>query len=231
MKNSASNWFTILLTAVIGVLFIVWHNELSLFNWLIVAIGVLLVLPALFYLISAPRGMRKTRNRQDGRLSFGQRSGFTGIMLMAVASLVVGVWMILDPSFFVKVVAYLFAASLVISGLYQIFSSAFMSRPYRMPWGFYIVPLLMVAAGVCIFCTSVSQLNSAVALITGILLVASAVNGALQCMAIYRLPLHEKDADESGDDTPAAAGEADSRSEEEAKALIAEHSESTSDGQ
>ena len=53
-----------------------------------------------------------------------------------------------------------------------------------MPFGFYIIPVVLIGAGVVILCTTVRTMNSVVVLLTGILLVSAALNWALQRMLV-----------------------------------------------
>ena len=93
------------------------------------------------------------------------------------------VWMVVSPAFFVGLLAYIFGAILILYGIFHIIVVAVWSRPFILPWWFYLIPVLMIIAGVVILCTDVRTINSAVVLITGIALVASSVNSVLEISA------------------------------------------------
>ena len=179
MNRRNSYWLTIIVTAVVGILFILWHGRIDALSWIVVAMGILLAIPAVYNLIFA----MVTTARQSDKPS-GRTTNLSSVVA-SVCTLALGVWMMINPAFFVGLMAYLFAALLVAYGVYQILVTAYFSRPYSMPWFFYIVPVLLVAAGVVILCTSVRTMNSVVVLVTGILLVASAINWAMQRMTLY----------------------------------------------
>ncbi len=92
--------------------------------------------------------------------------------------------MLFDPDFFVGLTAYLFAVVLVIYGIYEIVLLSWLSKPYKMPFGFYVIPIILIAAGVVILCTTVRTMNAVVVLLTGIMLLGAAVNWALQRMLV-----------------------------------------------
>lgn len=92
--------------------------------------------------------------------------------------------MLIQPTFFVGLLAYIFAALLILYGIFHIIVIGFWAKPIVLPMWFYVIPVLMIVAGVVLLCTSVRTLNSAVVLITGIALVASAVNSLLEMVSM-----------------------------------------------
>lgn len=190
--NKFQTWLTIAVAAAVGVLFVIWHSRIDLLSWIVVAMGVLLIIPGAYNMITSMAGRRQARRIAAGesvavtKRGAGRNADISS-MLASVCTIGLGVWMLVNPDFFVGMLAYLFAVLLIAYGLYQIYSLAYLSRPYVMPWFFYIVPVVLVAAGVVILCTSVRTMNSVVVLVTGIMLMVSAVNRALQCMSQYPL--------------------------------------------
>ncbi len=190
--NKFQTWLTIAVAAAVGVLFVIWHSRIDLLSWIVVAMGVLLIIPGAYNMITSMAGHRQARRIAAGesvavtKRGAGRNADISS-MLASVCTIGLGVWMLVNPDFFVGMLAYLFAVLLIAYGLYQIYSLAYLSRPYVMPWFFYIVPVVLVAAGVVILCTSVRTMNSVVVLVTGIMLIVSAVNRALQCMSQYPL--------------------------------------------
>ena len=192
-NNTFSYWLTVAVTAAIGVFSIIWHNEVNLASWLIRALGVILVIPAAYVLL---RTIGAYRNIDDSgrRADKTGKSALISQIIVAIATAVVGLWMLFSPGFFVALISYLFACVLLLYGIYQIVL-LYMCRPVVMPWFFYIVPVLFIIGGLAILFTTVREINSVVTLITGILLVAAAINSVGQFFtyrSLYRqLPVPE----------------------------------------
>lgn len=174
--KSGSNWLTIIIVFVVGILLIVWHGRIDILSWIVIAVGLMLVIPGLYSLISA-----MVRKKEDGKINY---SASSASIVASVGALALGVWMIVNPGFFVGLLAYIFAAILILYGIYHIIVIGFWAKPIIMPGWFYIIPVLMIIAGVVLLCTSVRTLNSVVVLITGIALVASAVNSMLETVSM-----------------------------------------------
>lgn len=174
--KSGSNWLTIIIVFVVGILLIVWHQRIDILSWIVIAVGLMLVIPGLYSLISA-----MVRKKEDEKINY---SASSASIVASVGALALGVWMIVKPAFFVGLLAYIFAAILILYGIYHIIVIGFWAKPIIMPGWFYIIPVLMIIAGVVLLCTNVRTLNSVVVLITGIALVASAVNSMLETVSM-----------------------------------------------
>lgn len=186
-----SSFITIVVTAAVGIIFIVWNSHIALLSWFVIAMGICLILPGLVSLIETLttryRGRRTVESSGQEEVDFVEKrtpSFFT--IVASICTVALGVWMILAPDFFIGIIAYLFAAILIVYGLYQIYSLGWLNAGFAMPWFLYVVPVLMVGAGVVIMCTSVHTMNSVVVLLAGIMLVVSAVNKAMGSMARYQ---------------------------------------------
>lgn len=184
--KSGNNWLTILIVFVVGVLLIVWHQRVDVLSWIVIAVGLMLVIPGLYSLISA-----MVRKKEDGKISY---SASSSTIVACVGALALGIWMIVNPAFFVGLLAYIFAAILILYGIYHIVLIGFWSRPLVMPVWFYVIPVLMIAAGVVILCTDVRTIQSVVVLMTGIALVASAVNSLLETVSMSPARIKAADA-------------------------------------
>lgn len=185
MKTKFNDWPVILITAVVGVLFIIWHGKVNLFDWLVRGLGVLILIPGICVLVhslNVMQGRAKDKVVLSGKVSTGKVTAVS-MLIAAAAAIALGFWMLIHPGFFVGLIAYMFAAALLIYGIYQFALLIYLRRPVVMPWYFYIVPSLFVLAGFAIFLTSVRTINSAVTLLTGILLVAGAVNTLIRDIA------------------------------------------------
>lgn len=198
MKQKLTDWLTIILTAAVGVLFIMWHGEDSLFQWLVRALGVILVIPALYETYIAVRGLQgKLPHKPESmkaveddaadavaELTFGRRAAFTSMLIVSAAAIIAGLWMIIDPATFIGLLAYLLAAVLVLLGVCQLVSMYSVSRTTHLPWYFYIVPSAFVIVGIVILLMSPDKIIATVAMLTGILLLISAINSAMQMAAV-----------------------------------------------
>lgn len=170
----ANNWITALIVMLVGILLIVWHQRIDILNWIVIAVGITLIVPGLYSFISAiVRKGEKYKEKTD-------YSAASSTIVASLGAIALGVWMSLSPGFFVGLLAYIFGAILILYGVFHIIVVAVWSRPVILPWWYYIIPVLMIIAGVIILCTSVRTMNSVVVLITGISLVASSVNTILE---------------------------------------------------
>lgn len=173
----SNNWLTALIVMLVGILLIVWHQRVDVLNWIVIAVGIMLIVPGLYSCISA---LVRKSERNRGNTDYSAASSTIVASLGAIA---LGVWMVVFPAFFVGLLAYIFGAILILYGIFHIIVVAVWSRPFILPWWFYLIPVLMIIAGVVILCTDVRTINSAVVLITGIALVASSVNSVLEISA------------------------------------------------
>ncbi|MDE7411054.1 MAG: DUF308 domain-containing protein [Paramuribaculum sp.] len=176
------SWVTIVLTAIVGIFFICFFREVNLFSWLVRALGVMLIIPGgvlLFQALSASSVNASATVGGHTHVSSG-KAGRYSIVLVSVVAIVMGICMLANPGFFVAILAYVFAAALIVYGVYQVVTVAYYSGGARMPWFYYIVPALTVIIGVIIIFTPVHTMNSIVTLLTGILLLSAAVNWGMQ---------------------------------------------------
>lgn len=173
--KTGNNWLTILIVFVVGVLLIVWHQRVDILSWIVMAVGLMLIIPSLYSLISA-----LVRKKDDANIT---HSASSSTIIASVGALALGIWMVVTPGFFVGLLAYIFGAILILYGIFHIVTIGFWARPFVLPGWMYIIPVLMIGAGVVILCTSVRTIQSTVVLITGIALVASAVNSLCESVA------------------------------------------------
>ncbi|MCM1029619.1 MAG: DUF308 domain-containing protein [Pseudoflavonifractor sp.] len=179
MKNTGSHWLTTLVVFVAGVLLIAWHTRFDILQWVVVVVGLALAIPALYSFIIALGRKRRGEGNSD------ERTARTSTLWASVAAMALGIWMVINPSFFAGLLAYIFGAVLILYGIYHIVMMAYWLRPTAFPFWFYVIPVLMIAAGIVLLCTPVRTMNSVVVLMTGIALVASAVNSLLEYSTSY----------------------------------------------
>ncbi|MCM1517779.1 MAG: DUF308 domain-containing protein [Pseudoflavonifractor sp.] len=166
--NSKENILTSTLLLVVGVALIALYNKVDLFAWIVIAIGILFIVPSLYNLImlivSKRENVRTTR---------------TPGVISSVGGLCLGICMLLEPNLFAGILVYLFASLLVIGGISQIALIAYGTAPLKAPLWMYIVPVLTTIAGVVMLCTSLKEIQSVAVLVTGIAFVVSAINSLL----------------------------------------------------
>lgn len=174
--NTGSNIVTNLLILTVGVLLIVFHNG-NVLSTLIVIAGIAFVIPSLANIIMILA--RKEKDKEGNNISRSRMSFAYGV-IASLGGMGLGAWMIINPESLMGIVVYLFAAILVIAGLYNIIMLAFGHRPIKFPLWMYILPTLMTIAGIILLCTDIKSIESTVVLITGIAMTAFAINRFLE---------------------------------------------------
>lgn len=179
MNNKISSWLTIIVMAAIGTVLIVMHNDINLFNWLVRALGICLLIPGAYVMLHSINSA-SNKKVSDGSNSKNQRGAVIPLTIVSAAAIIFGAWMLLDPRPFVEFFTYLLAGLLLVWGIYMLVVVIYMCRPVVMPWHFYITPCLFIIAGIVLFVMPINQQQSIVALIVGILMILSAVNSIAQ---------------------------------------------------
>lgn len=164
MFRNNSNLFTSVIVLITGVFMIAFHSHINLLSWMGVIIGLMFVIPSVYVLYMTLTDRRKAN---------------PATMIVSIGALLTGLMMCIFPTAFAGVFVYVFAALLIAVGVYQIVALAWLSKPLLLPVFLYIVPVLMIVAGVVILATNLRNINTVVVLITGIALVCSAVNSLI----------------------------------------------------
>lgn len=188
MNIRKTPWLTIIITATVGIMFVIWHSEVNLFDWLVRALGLALTIPGAYLLFNTLSSKNNTVTIQsNGKrpVTLGNRSSSVSLIIVSAVTILLGIWMLAVPSFFVGLIAYLFAAALLVYGAYQLITVAYLCRPVTMPWYYYLVPTLTMLAGLVIIFTPVHTMNTIVTLTTGLLLIFAAANWTMQRIAIH----------------------------------------------
>lgn len=175
MRPKTSLFYGILVIAA-GILLIVFNGRAQLLSWVVILAGISLAVPCLCSLVSAISSNRQARRDGTGSMSLSILN--SGVVIASLIGIGAGVWMIVHPAFFIGFLAYAFAVIIILYGVYQILEIAWIYRPQ--PAGLYVVPILMIVAGLVILFSSVRAIQSTVVLITGISLVCAGVNAILE---------------------------------------------------
>ena len=189
MKGKTSFWMQFFALAA-GIVLICMHDRINLVQWVIVFVGVMFAIPGVCGLIEAFAG----RNKGDG--------GAVSVMA-SLGSLIIGVIMIVCPVPFETVFVYFLSAVLILGGIWHIWVLAVGMRPIVLPGWLYILPVLVVIAGIVILLTPVRETEATFTLIAGIALVCIAGNGLFIYLASYgqrrRVATDERKADKQLD--------------------------------
>ena len=186
MKNNVSTWITVIIMAAVGVIFIVYNSHVDLLAWLVRAIGLVLLVPGIITLITSLNELNNKPSDEKKDTPQRSRSTSQAVVVVSVAEVLVALWMLIAPGFFVHLIVYLFAAALILYGVYTFTTLIYFSKPVKIPWPFYIMPSLSIIAGLVILLTPVRDTSATVTLITGIFLLVIAINTAIQAITYSR---------------------------------------------
>lgn len=132
MKSLNFAFWRALAALVIGVLLVVYPNEIG--NYFIIIIGIFFLIPSLISLIS----FALINNNEEKHRRFPIES---------VGSLLFGLWLIITPGFFADLLTYLLGFILIMGGIQQIASLLGAKKWMVVPAGFYVMPVLILLAG------------------------------------------------------------------------------------
>ncbi|MDE7343533.1 MAG: DUF308 domain-containing protein [Muribaculaceae bacterium] len=162
---------TYLSALAIGILLLVYYQQQALYHTIVIVIGALIAIPSLVLLLTMLLRRRPA----------GQTSGASAIVVATeVASavgLAFGIWMICSPTFFITAIIYTLGAILILVGVAQVCYVNQAARPLRPAFGWFVVPLLTLIAGVVLIVLGPTRVSACAGLVTGIALVIYAANG------------------------------------------------------
>lgn len=167
--NSKHFIYTYLFTLIGGVLLIILHQRQDLFNAIAIILGVCFLVVGVLSLVSSVFVSNKAKQ-------VGMKRSPTAI-IVSVASLILGLLMIIVPGFFVKYLVYTFGLLLLLCGMVQLYNFIPGMRAISLSWIFLIVPSLSILAGVLVFVMGADQVLNILALVTGIVLTVYSING------------------------------------------------------
>lgn len=165
--NAKSNSLTAVIFFIAGVLLIIFNDRVNLLAWVSITLGIAFIIPSAYSLYTSLKAKGGSENK-------------TGLSVISVGGLVLGLCMCIFPDVFVGIFVYLFAVLMIVGGICHILIISYIDRPLVQPGYLYVIPVMMIIAGIVILFTSLREINSAVVLITGIALVLSALNTFLE---------------------------------------------------
>lgn len=162
MDYKGNLWSAVLALAV-GIA-LVFFSNIAL-HTVVLVVGILFIATGVFNLVSE-------LNRKDEK---GRKATSTTGVLSAAGAGVLGILMVCTPGSMVNLMVYLFAAAIILLGLYLIFTMSYSYRPIVFPVWFYILPSLLVICGVVICIVGATTVADVMIMITGIALIVYAV--------------------------------------------------------
>lgn len=172
MESKTSSLVTPLIILALGVVMICLFNG-NFIQWIIEAIGIVLIVLGVYNILAT-----YARRRTEGNN--------TPVVVAGLIAAALGLWIVLQPLFFEKFMVFIFALALVVVAINDIVFMVQFARPAKLPFFFYIVPVLMVAAAVVLVVTPVRLINSTVVLVTGICLAAGGLNRLVDVVSTRR---------------------------------------------
>lgn len=115
---------------VIGLILVLFPAQAS--DYFVITVGCVFAIPALVSIIAY------FVEKPELRLSFP---------LLGVGSLLFGLWLIIMPDFFADLLTYVLGFILLMGGVQQISSLVAARHWMSVPFGFYVVPVLILLAG------------------------------------------------------------------------------------
>lgn len=177
--KTKTNIFTAILMAAVGIALIALHDRVELLSWIIIMIGILFMIPSLFALAMT---IISARGKTD-------RGVNASTIIASLGGLCLGLAMCITPTTFAAILVYLFAAVLIIAGIYHVLIIGWLSRPLVVPGYCYIIPALLIVTGGVIIFTPIHTINDVVVLVTGIALLLSGANSFIEVATAREAPV------------------------------------------
>ena len=130
MKRLSYSFLRAICALVIGLILVLFPNEAG--DYFVITIGVVFLIPSLISIVAY----------------FTEKAGYRPpFPLLAIGSLLFGLWLIIMPGFFADFLTYVLGFILTMGGVQQVASLMSARRWMPVPAGFYVVPVLILLAG------------------------------------------------------------------------------------
>ena len=130
MKGISNSFLRTICALIIGLVLVMFPNEAG--DYFVITIGVVFLIPALLSIIGYFAMSAEERRR---------------LPIEGIGSLLFGLWLIIMPGFFADLLTFVLGFILVLGGVQQIASLSAARRWMPVRVGFYIIPVLILIAG------------------------------------------------------------------------------------
>ncbi|EKU92442.1 HdeD family acid-resistance protein [Bacteroides oleiciplenus] len=130
MKGISNSFLRTICALVIGLILVMFPNEAG--DYLVITIGVVFLIPSLLSIIGYFAMNAEERRR---------------LPIEGIGSLLFGLWLVIMPGFFADLLTFVLGFILVLGGVQQIASLSVARRWMPVRAGFYIIPVLILIAG------------------------------------------------------------------------------------
>ena len=134
MKTMNYSLIRILFALVIGLVLVLWPNAAA--SYIVITVGVAFLIPGVISLFGY-FGRKRPENAPAPRFP-----------IEGVGSLLFGLWLIVMPEFFADVLMFLLGFILIMGGVQQIASLSMARRWMSVSGAFYLIPSLILIAGI-----------------------------------------------------------------------------------
>lgn len=159
---------------IVGGLLVAFHNQAAV--WLIVLIGCLFLGPGIYSMIT----FWTLRNTEGYRPVFP---------IVGLGSVILGLWMIFNPSFFARSIMFALGGLLVVAAIGQLAAVIRARKVAPAPFLFYAIPVFLLLAGIFV----ITNLDEAVALPFYIVGISMVVYGIVEMIHYFWLQKQLKD--------------------------------------
>lgn len=160
---------TYLSALIVGILLLLFCKEETLSDGIVIAIGILFVIPSVMLLINSFIRKKDTDGNPLPRPWYMIAIGFAGLIF--------GLWMLIMPGFFINVAVYTLGLVLILCGCASLIYVINASRPFGAYPGWYVMPALTICAGLVVCFIGPRETLSFAAIFSGCFLICYSVAG------------------------------------------------------
>lgn len=148
MKHINFSFVRFVIAVIIGLILVMWPDSAS--NYLVITLGVLFVIPGLLGFLDYFTGTKKSPRH---------------FPIAGLGSFLFGLWLIIMPGFFANLLMFFLGGVLVIGGIQQLYAVTVARRWTTVSFGFYILPVLTLLAGLLVIVNPEGVRNAAFVII------------------------------------------------------------------
>ena len=130
MKKTSYSLLRTVCAFLVGLVLFLYPEEAG--NYLVVTLGIIFLIPSGFSLIIFMASSERTMSH---------------FPILGIGSFLFGLWLIIMPVFFADFLIYILGFILAVGGIQQVALLIASRRRISVAWGFYVVPILILLAG------------------------------------------------------------------------------------